>query len=157
MLAIPNVSSKFCDVWRGDEAHLGRMGQDHLGPVAEKADKPGHANPLPLQRHFRGAELRSIVSKDHRGQRLVRTWLFGADQGEKCQVGSRVGLVIGRGDQTTDLSGMASHLQGSRSRPRPRASTDSAPPIRSPLLCCTLLAPQGGGRSIHVAKGLRSR
>jgi hypothetical protein len=52
MLAIPNVSSKFCDVWQGDEAHLARLGEDHLGPVAEKADKPGHANPLSLQRHF---------------------------------------------------------------------------------------------------------
>src|SRR6516225_10028146 len=93
MLAIPKVSSKFCDARRGDEAHLARVGQDHLGPVAEKADKPGHANPLPWQRHFWGAELRSIVAKDDRGQRLVRAWPIGADQGEKCRVSSRVGLI----------------------------------------------------------------
>ena len=115
MLAIPNVSSKFCDARRGDEAHLARVGQDHLGPVAEKADKPGHANPLPLQRHFRGAELPPIVPEDHCGKRLVRAWLIRADQGEECRVGSRIGLVIGRGDETTDPSGMADlahHIRG---------------------------------------------
>ena len=88
VLATPNLSSKFCDGRRDGEAHLPRVAQDHLRPVAEKADKPGHANPLSFQRRFGSAsELCPIVPVDHRGQCMERVGLIGVNHGDKCWVG----------------------------------------------------------------------
>jgi hypothetical protein len=75
-------------------------------------------------------------------------------------VGSRVGLVICSGDQTTDPGGMANLAHRIR-RVTVTAPAENVHRLRAADTIATfelyIVSSTGGGRSIHVAKGLRSR
>ena len=161
VLATPNLSSKFCDGRRGDQAHLARVGQDHLRPVAEKADKPGHAYPLSFQRRFRSAsELCPIGPVNHRGQYTVRIGLIRVNHGDECWVSAIINFISGPGDHTTNSGGM-SDLAHNMVRVTVTALADRAQRLSAADANATfalyIVSSTGWGRSIHVAKRLRSR
>src|SRR5712671_2171509 len=79
--------SQLRNTGRDRVSQLPRGTQDHLGPATEIADKPSDAQTLSLQRRFRGAEFRPVMSVDHCGERPVRIWLIWVDDCEECGVG----------------------------------------------------------------------
>src|ERR1700732_3561275 len=93
----------------GSVGQLPWCAQHHFGPATEVADIPSDAQMLSLQRRFRCAEFRPVMSVDHCGERTFRIWLIRVDDCEECGVGPRPDHIIGRRDDDAERRAESAH------------------------------------------------